>query len=315
MKNIYLYLLLIISFSSCIEDYDLKIEDYTPKYTIDAIISNDVYYSYVRISKVNPGFSSKNTLVSGWELLPKEIGVEDAVVFIYDSENKAFEFKKPVNPIPNDSGDTNYDPYDHFKYGYGYYKAPKDFVFKVGEEYRMEVVVGNEKYTARGSAKDTPEITKIDVRKQTLEIQKEDVYVPFISFTDLEIDDTNYYITQLFTIDDQYNSVEKSNSSSRVWGYSIFEDSLLKTNVEDFMVSFGTAPDHGSWYPEWNERILVDMMSVDKYTYDYFKTIISQIKNGGGLYSQTPASPVTNIKGGALGYFMVCDISTILSKK
>lgn len=314
MRKIYILIIMSISLFSCIEDFDLKIEDYTPKYTIEAIISGDVDNNFVRVSKIGQTLSSKDILIYGSEKLPKELGVEHAVVIIKDTKGNIYEFLKPLNPVEKNPYYLNYNEFDYFNYGYGYYKAPEGFKAIVGETYTLSVAIDNEEYTATSTVLDTPEITNIDVRKQKLEIQKDEAYVPFISFVDTYPNRTNYYISQLYVIDENSNSAV-INSSSRVWGYSIFDDALLNTNVKDFMISFGTAPDHDAWYPQYADRLKVVIMSVDKNTYDYYQILISQIKNEGGMYSQTPGSPKTNIKGGALGYFIAADISSIISEK
>lgn len=315
MRRIYIIFLISISLFSCVEDYDLELQNYTAKHTIDATISSDADYNFVRISRVKESFVSNESfmLVAGGEELPKEIGVENALVFIKDSNGNSYEFLKVLNPRKESVFNTNYEKYDHSKYGYGYYKAPVEFRAIVGEVYTLDIKVDNMHYTAVNKVLKTPIITKIDVRKKKLEIQKTESMVPFISFMDVDENETNYYISQLYVLD-QNDSDGRLNSHSRLWGYFIFDDALLNNNVEDFMISFGTASDHSAWYPDNADRLKVKLMSVDKKAYDYYTILVSQIKNEGGMYSQSPASPITNIKGGALGYFMTIDISTITSK-
>jgi Domain of unknown function (DUF4249) len=50
------------------------------------------------------------------------------------------------------------------------------------------------------------------------------------------------------------------------------------------------------------DRIDLEMHSIDKSVYDYFNTLAGE-SGGPGGGSATPANPITNIKGGALGYF------------
>ncbi|MGB5990078.1 MAG: DUF4249 family protein [Marinifilaceae bacterium] len=316
MRRIYIIFLLSVSLYSCVEDYDLKLKDYTAKHTIDATISTDVDYNFVRISKIKGGLVSGESLmlVSGEGRLPKDIGVENAIVKIQDSKGNTYEFLKILNTDPKGVDDVYYEKYVHFKCGYGYYKAPAGFKAIVGETYTLDVKVDNMHYTAISRVLKTPQITKIEVRKQQLEIQKEESMVPFISFTDVDVKNTNYYISQLYSFD--INSLEgRLNSSSRLWGYSIFDDALLKPKVKDFKIGFGTSSNHLIWYPDHANKLKVKLMSINKEAYEYYKILVSQIKNDGGMYSPSPASPVTNIKGGALGYFMTLDVSTITSNK
>jgi hypothetical protein len=44
------------------------------------------------------------------------------------------------------------------------------------------------------------------------------------------------------------------------------------------------------------------MHCIDKVTYDYYYSLTQSSRNGPGG-GATPANPITNIEGGALGYF------------
>jgi hypothetical protein len=48
----------------------------------------------------------------------------------------------------------------------------------------------------------------------------------------------------------------------------------------------------------------IEMQCIDKNVYDYFFAIASVIQG----QSATPANPVNNISGGALGYFSACTV-------
>jgi hypothetical protein len=50
------------------------------------------------------------------------------------------------------------------------------------------------------------------------------------------------------------------------------------------------------------DRIGLEMQNIDKDVYEYFNSLAGE-GGGPGFGSSTPANPVTNIKGGALGYF------------
>jgi hypothetical protein len=50
------------------------------------------------------------------------------------------------------------------------------------------------------------------------------------------------------------------------------------------------------------DKIALEMQCIDKNVYEYFNSLAGE-SGGPGGGSATPANPVTNIKGGALGYF------------
>jgi hypothetical protein len=50
------------------------------------------------------------------------------------------------------------------------------------------------------------------------------------------------------------------------------------------------------------DKIALEMQCIDKNVYEYFNSLAGE-GGGPGFGSSTPANPITNIKGGALGYF------------
>jgi hypothetical protein len=51
------------------------------------------------------------------------------------------------------------------------------------------------------------------------------------------------------------------------------------------------------------DTITVDLLSIDKATYDYFNTLRDILTSDGAATSLAPANPNTNLSNGALGYF------------
>ena len=55
-----------------------------------------------------------------------------------------------------------------------------------------------------------------------------------------------------------------------------------------------------------NDTVTVELLSLNKDTYDYYNTLIEGSSGPGGIMSgSTPANPVSNISNGAMGYFGV----------
>ena len=50
------------------------------------------------------------------------------------------------------------------------------------------------------------------------------------------------------------------------------------------------------------DQVTVDMLCLDPAVYKYWYSL-DRGATGGGISGATPANPVTNISGGALGYF------------
>jgi len=57
------------------------------------------------------------------------------------------------------------------------------------------------------------------------------------------------------------------------------------------------------------DKIRVDLMSLDKNTYEYYRTL-SDLLHSNPIFGSTPMNPNTNLTNGALGFFGACAIST-----
>jgi hypothetical protein len=57
------------------------------------------------------------------------------------------------------------------------------------------------------------------------------------------------------------------------------------------------------------DKITVGLMSLNKYTYDYYRTL-SDLLNQNPIFGSTPMNPNTNLSNGALGYFSACAVSS-----
>ena len=59
-----------------------------------------------------------------------------------------------------------------------------------------------------------------------------------------------------------------------------------------------------------NDTVTVELLSLNKTTYDYFKTLADITEDGMGR-GTAPANPVTNLSNGAMGYFGAFTISSM----
>ena len=60
-----------------------------------------------------------------------------------------------------------------------------------------------------------------------------------------------------------------------------------------------------------NDTVTVELLSLNKDTYDYYNTLIAGSSGPGGMMSSsTPANPVSNISNSAMGYFGVYSINS-----
>lgn len=83
----------------------------------------------------------------------------------------------------------------------------------------------------------------------------------------------------------------------------------------------GVAPDY--WmtaYPnvfdgKLHDDYFIEMHSLTKEAYEYYKALIQQFRTDGGGYSPSPASPPTNLDNGALGFFRASAVNRVDFKR
>lgn len=299
MKKILLYIPIILFLSqACVEDYDLEISDLSKKYTVDAIVSTDSSLNYVRLSYFHQNNTNTSFRNPGLESLHDSIAVKGANVFVIDQNNDTTHFKEITEQKLR------------WKVGAGHYAPPSNFRGKEGYKYKLIINIEGDIISSSSELIKGPKIDKIIVEERQLEIQKDLAYVPLISFKDPNKNETNYYITNIF---EDYLSAEYTGSN-RNWGYAVFNDELLNENVENYTISSGTSPTSQAWYPYSPNNIKIRMLTVTKEVYQFYQSLISQIENQGGVFSQTPGSHSSNIKGNAEGCFICADVSEIIHK-
>ncbi|MDR3666467.1 MAG: DUF4249 domain-containing protein [Ignavibacteriaceae bacterium] len=78
--------------------------------------------------------------------------------------------------------------------------------------------------------------------------------------------------------------------------YRLYSDKLTNGNEMEERIRAGRLVVTG-------DTITVDLLSIDKATYDYFNTLRDILTSEGAATSLAPANPNTNLSNGALGYF------------
>ena len=100
--------------------------------------------------------------------------------------------------------------------------------------------------------------------------------------------------------------------------FKVYENGVLLNNSSDFVLSDDKIFDgNQAQMPlrmktfQINDTVTVELLSLNKDTYDYYNTLIEGSSGpGGGMSGSTPANPVSNISNGAMGYFGVYTISS-----
>jgi hypothetical protein len=89
-----------------------------------------------------------------------------------------------------------------------------------------------------------------------------------------------------------------SNDTTNFERYRLYDDQY--TNGEETELRVG--------YAEAGDSLKVELLSLDKSTYGYYRTLADLIYSN-PVFGSTPANPDSNLSNGALGYFGTCTVS------
>lgn len=163
-----------------------------------------------------------------------------------------------------------------------------------GRTYTLQVNVNNEKYYASSTMPEKVEIDSVNYYKpEGLNFgpdRRAGGKVVRVYFND-PVGKGNYYRLKLHVND----TVINFNGN-----YLLYQDNYLDGNLVEAQL-FGKEVFPG-------DNVLVELLSIDKSTYDYFNGLNLLAPRGGGS-SAAPANPPTNVSEGAVGYFSAQAIS------
>ncbi len=167
----------------------------------------------------------------------------------------------------------------------------ESFLTKSNMEYTLSILSEGEKYSAKATIPQIVNIDSLNSKYNPEGIFYEVGYVVSCHFSDPG-ETRNYYRLKTYNIND---GTKARNSKE------IFDDDVYNGNNVELRWS-------NNVYQQ-NDTVVVELYSLDKQTYDYYKTLFP-ISGGSEMMSfTTPANPNTNISNGALGYFGAYSIS------
>ena len=151
----------------------------------------------------------------------------------------------------------------------------------IGNTYNLSIYTQGQKYSASAKMMDT---VHIDSLTYTLGTGKNPQYRLACAFQD-PLGIGNYYAFRTYK------------------NRAILGDVVNNRIVTDKITN-------GGWFRntfrndaiQLSDTIKVELLSVDKATYDYYNTLRATL-NSGSPFSTPPANPVTNLSNGALGFF------------
>ncbi len=308
-KPIFAVILMLLMIS-CREEYDLQLDSITPKMVVEANITNQKGPYLVRLTKsrsqlTNDPYIHNNTDTSYSYLDDGAEAIKDADVCITDNTSGLID-----SLIKCPTGIWHYykDPVNQKEWSYfsvadtsillGYYKTT-NLIGVAGHTYSLKIKWQNREYHSVSYMPPVPSIDSVHFNFTEAETGKDDYNIPLLYFKEPQ-NERNYY---LFI----------TPGNNRVWPYSVLSDEYLKDYVNGLDVCRGVSPDY--WMTAYPDAYLsyyyIEMHSLTREGYEYYKALLLQFSNDGGGYSPTPASPPGNIDNGALGFFKTSAVNKV----
>lgn len=299
MRNRFIAFIIIITAFSCTKDYDLQLKSDQSRLVVESTITNQKgpYMLYLTKSLVQMSFNANESRANTEYVNDADIYITDINQSVTDTlvkywSKKRFMLDNANNPF--------IDPSDSIYY-YGQYQTTK-LKGIPGHTYSLTIKWQNQEYHAESYMPPVPPLDSVQFKFTEGAVGKSDYNIPLIYFKEPQ-NERNYY---LFKTQAVYG-----------WPYSILSDEYLKNYVNGLDVCKGVTPDY--WvtnYPyDFIDSYFIEMHSITKEGYDYYKALIQQYKTDGGGYSPSPASPPTNLDNGALGFFRASAVNRVDFKK
>jgi hypothetical protein len=201
----------------------------------------------------------------------------------------------------------------------GYARLPisNSLTGEPGKRYTMDVEITYQGkttvYHAESMMRTTPSISSITYEIRKGEIGKSDDFVPLISFNEPSASREYYLFTLCSFFSNAAIPSAECSGNSRVWNYSVLPDTFLPANVINLSIDNGaTVAKYADFYPAAEPGYTiaeVHMYSIDKVTYEFYKSLLDQFNDDGGAYSPSPGTPVGNFNNGAIGIFSAIQLS------
>ena len=301
---------LILLIMSCTEEYDLQLDSIKPKLVVEANITNQKGPYLVRLTKsrsqlTNDPYNIPDSDTTWQKTKDFAEAIQDAEIYIEDNTEAIVDtlIKCPGGNWIYYDDTINNRHWSYFAVAdtsilLGYYETTK-LKGIAGHTYTLTIKWQGTEYHAVSYM---PPLTKLDSVQFNFtkgDVGKEDYNIPLLYFKEPQ-DERNYY---LFI----------TPGKNSVWPYSVLSDEFLKSYVNGLDVCKGISPDY--WitdYPDANlSYYFIEMHSLTKEGYDYYKALLQQFSTDGGAYSPTPSTPPGNIDHGALGFFKTSAVNRV----
>lgn len=263
---IFTVLFILLTLAGCDEPTELELRQTPPRIVIEALVTDQPGYQYVKVTRTTDFYSIGNT--------PR---ITDAIVTITDDDGTTYDF------VHNPNGATD---------SLGIYLPVSPLTGVVGKTYSLRVEVEGELYEA--SDKLLP-VTNIDSLKYAEnELEKEDPeeagkYYELLLYAREPRNEANYYLFKYYRNDTLIHRFDTD---------IYFSDDALFGEVIDALPSpvfFGMG-----------DRARLEVFSLTRRGFIFFNDLYTVLSSDtGGMFGPIPAPPRNNLSNGALGFFQV----------
>jgi hypothetical protein len=168
----------------------------------------------------------------------------------------------------------------------GVYEAPAIYGTS-GKTYLLSVTINGHQFTASSTMPQPVNMDTVFIAKD--DAQGKNRMLANVQFKDPPQPGNNYRFVQYV------NGVKEKQIFIR-------NDDLTNGNTVTTKLRY-PKDDNGDNEINTGDLVTIDMLCIDPAVYKYWYSLNKGATGGGGNSSATPANPVTNIQGGALGYF------------
>ncbi|MDR1887270.1 MAG: DUF4249 domain-containing protein [Prevotellaceae bacterium] len=273
--------------ASCVEPFDIRTDDSPPAIVIYGYLTDEPAYHTVRISRSSPYFDTA-----------ANVGISDAEVKITSSNGEVIDFVE-VAAVP------------------GTYRTTDRTAGTPGATYLLSVEVDfdndgvREKYTASSMMQSAVKVDSIEVKH--MKIMGNKFYVLYLYAQDTPAED--YYLGH-YRIND---TVVLSNISrlspmsdaafngQYINGLMIrrFWDASERENVDE-----NDEQEYRRVYTSPGDTITFSLSRIEKGYHDFISQCQQEMTGENPFFGGPASNIVTNISGGALGYFTTYAFST-----
>jgi hypothetical protein len=264
MQKTILYIwLALVGLSSCQEEVRLELKNQEIIPVIEAVWTDRASLNKVEITYTRDYYDTLDNPIE-----------ENAMVFITDLDNgERIDFR--------------------FVERLGYYLPINNASGKVGSRYRLEVLIGDQRYHSEGRLLEPPVMDSLTYTFEPRRVFREEGYYVRM-WGRIPFQDNNFYRVKVVRNDTLLN---------RRGDYLLFDDTFGGGILENGF-------ELGGFKFEKNDRVRVEIFRMEQAPYDYLTQLVNLLFNDGGLFSPPPENPRSNLEadhgvGQVTGYFIV----------